>query len=107
MRVELTTSGGLTGRGVGSVSVDGSNATIDGRLRTELTGDEQARLSRLPAVRAARSPAGSPDAVLYTLTIEGQHFVWSDVAAPPECRRWAEALLAIRERALDQPSSSM
>jgi hypothetical protein len=107
MRVELTTSGGLTGLGVGSVKVDGSSATIDGRVTTQLTEAEEARLHRLPIVRASRPPAGSPDAVLYTLTIDGQRFSWSDVAAPAECRRWAEALLAIRERALDHPSSSM
>ena len=107
MRVQLETSGGLTGRGVGSVSVDGSHATIDGRVTTELTKAEKTRLSGLPVVRATRSPAGAPDAVLYTLTIEGQRFIWTDVSAPAECRRWAEALLAIRDRALDQPSSSM
>jgi len=107
MRVELITSGGLTGLGVGSVKVDGTSATIDGRVTTKLTEAEEARLHRLPIVRASRLPSGSPDAVLYTLTIDGQRFSWNDVAAPAECRRWAEALLAIRERALDQPSSSM
>ncbi len=107
MRVELTTSGGLTGRGVGSVRVEGSNATIDDRVTTQLTKSEEARLHRLPIVPAARPAAGSPDAILYTLTIDGQRFSWSDVSAPTECRRWAEALLAIRDRALDQPSSSM
>lgn len=107
MRVELITSGGLTGLGLGSVKVDGTSATIDGRVTTKLTETEEARLQRLPIVRASRPPAGSPDAVLYTLTIDGQRFSWSDVAAPAECRRWAEALLAIRERTLDQPSSSM
>lgn len=107
MRVELTTSGGLTGRGVGSVRVDGSNATIDGRITTQLTASEEAQLHRLPIVRKTRPPQNQPDAVLYTLTIDGERWSWSDVAAPAECRRWAEALLAIRDRALDQPSSSM
>lgn len=107
MRVELTTSGGLTGRGIGSVRVDGSSATIDGRVTTGLTQAEEARLNRLPIVRTARSPRGGPDAITYTLTIEGERFIFDDVAAPPECRRWAEVLLAIRERALDQPSSSI
>lgn len=95
------------GRGAGSVRVDGTSATIDGRVTTQLTEAEAARLRRLPIIRASRPPAGSPDAILYTLTIDGKRFSWSDVSAPPECRRWAEALLAIRERALDQPSPSM
>ena len=107
MRVELTTSGGLTGRGVGSIRVEGSSATIDGRVTIELTKAEETRLSRLPTVSRTRSPSAAPDAVLYTLTIEGQRFIFTDVAAPPECRRWADELFAIRERALDQPSSSM
>ena len=107
MHVELITSGGLTGRGVGSVRVEGSNATIDGRVTTRLTEAEEARLHRLPIVRTGRAPGRTPDAVLYTLTIDGQRFTWSDVSAPAECQRWAEALLAIREPALDQPSSSM
>lgn len=107
MRVELTTSGGLTGRGIGSIRVDGRSVTIDGRVTTELTEAEEARLNRLPIVRTARSPRGAPDAVVYTLTIEGQRFIFDDLAAPADCRRWAEVLLAIRERALDQPSSSI
>ena len=107
MHVELITSGGLTGRGVGSVRVEGSNATIDGRVTTQRTEAEQARLHRLPIVRTARASGGAPDAVLYTLTIDGQRFSWNDVSAPAECQRWADALLAIRDRALDQPSSSM
>lgn len=107
MRVELTTSGGLTGRGVGSVRVDGSSATIDGRVTTELTKAEETRLRRLPTLRTTRSPSTAADAVLYTLTIDGKRFTFTDVAAPPECRQWADELLAIRERALDQPSSSM
>jgi len=54
MRVELITSGGLTGQGVGAVRVEGSSATIDGRVTTQLTEAEEARLHRLPIVRASR-----------------------------------------------------
>ena len=107
MQIELTTSGGLGGRGIGSVKVDGSMATIDGSVTTELTQAEEARLARLPIVRVTRAPSGTPDAIRYTLTIDGRRWSWSDTSAPLDCRRWAETLLAIRDRALDQPSSSM
>ena len=107
MRIELTTSGGLTGRGIGSVLVDGTTATIDGKVTTELTEDEAARLHRLPIVRTTRPPAATPDAIRYTLIIDGERWSWSDPGVPTDCRRWAEALMAIRDRALDHPSSSM
>lgn len=107
MRIELTTSGGLTGRGIGSVKVEGSTATIDGSVTTQLTDVEEARLHRLPIVRRSRTGAPTPDAVQYTLTIDGERFSWTDGGAPNDCQRWAETLLAIRDRALDQPSSSM
>lgn len=109
MQIELTTYGGVTGRGIGSVRVDGSTATIDDRVTTQLTEAEEARLHHLPIVRKTRPPASTPDAIRYTLVIDGERWTWSDPGAPPDCRRWAEALFAIRERALalDQPSSSM
>ncbi len=107
MTIQLTTSGGLTGRGVGSVKVDGSSATIDNRVTVELTDQEAARLHRLPVLRSTRGPSTLPDAITYTLTVDGERWSWTDIGAPSECRRWAEALLAIRDRALGQPSSSM
>lgn len=107
MRVELTTSGGLTGRGLGSVVIEGRRAIIDGKVSSQITDAEEARLSRLPIVRSTRSPRGSADAVSYTLVIDGHRWTWTDAAPPSDCSRWAEVLLAIRERALAQPSSSM
>ena len=107
MKIQLTTSGGLTGRGVGSVQIEGASVTVDDRVTVELTDAEEARLHRLPILRNTRGPAATPDAVTYTLTVDGQRWSWSDLGATRECRTWAEALLAIRERALGQPSSSM
>ena len=72
MHVELVTSGGLTGRGVGSVKVDGTLATIDNRVTTELTAAEEAQLHRLPIIRKARPHAPKPDAVQFVLTIDGE-----------------------------------
>lgn len=108
MTIQLTTSGGFTGRGAGSVKVDGRSATIDNRLTVELTAAESASLANLPELRAARRGASAtPDAITYTLTIDGKSWSWSDAEPPGHCQRWAAALLAIRDRALGQPSSSM
>ncbi|HEX9163207.1 MAG TPA: hypothetical protein VF980_15990 [Thermoanaerobaculia bacterium] len=109
MRIELTTSGGLTGRGVGSVTIDGADATIDGRTKLRITREEQSRLEHVARPESHPRRSFTPDAVIYSLTIDGNQWSWDDAAPAPECERWAEMLLAIRERALalDQTSSSM
>lgn len=111
MRIALETSGGFTGRGIGSIVIDGHNAVADGRHTTELTPEELARLDRLPILRrASRPPSITPDAVVYTLTVDGQRWVWGEGAAPPDFTNWANALLAIRERVVTggaQAPSSM
>jgi hypothetical protein len=94
------TSGGLTGRGVGSVTIEDDRALIDGHVSTPLTADEAARLHRLPIVRASRPMRAAPDAITYTLTIDGARWTWNDANAPRECASWADVLLSIRERAL-------
>lgn len=109
MRIELVTSGGFTGRGVGSIRVEGSNAVIDGGIPTELTAAELARIDRLPILRKLRAPLIRPDAIVYTLNVDGRRWTWGDGSAPPDFASWADALLAIRKRVLDrdQASSSM
>lgn len=107
MKIELITSGGLTGRGIGSVKVEDNNVVVDGGIATELTPAEQARLHRLPILGKTRSPVTKPDAVTYTLTIDGHRWTWTDVSAPPDFASWADALLAIRARVVNQPPSSM
>ena len=100
MRVSLVTSGGLTGQGVGSVTIEDDRALIDGHVSTPLTAEEEARLHRLPIVRASRPLRATPDAVTYTLVIDGVRWTWNDANAPQECSSWADALLKIRARAL-------
>lgn len=112
MRIELVTSGGFTGRGIGSVRVDGSNALIDGGIATELTPTELARLDRLPILRTLRAPLIRPDAIVFTLNVDGRRWTWGEHSAPPDFASWADALMAIRRRVLEngqplQPPSSM
>ncbi|HSP17511.1 MAG TPA: hypothetical protein VLV78_22390 [Thermoanaerobaculia bacterium] len=107
MKIELITSGGVTGRGVGTVKIEGSDAVIDGTMTAELTDAEEARLACLPILRSTRSPHRTPDAIVYTLIVDGHRWTWSDVAAPPDFANWARTLLAIRERVIGQLPSSM
>jgi len=107
LRIELVTSGGFTGRGIGSIRIDGTSATADGIIATELTAAEEARLHRLPILGKTRSPSKKPDAIVYTLTIDGHRWTWNEAAAPPDFASWADALLAIRERVLGKTPSSM
>ncbi|HEY3053581.1 MAG TPA: hypothetical protein VGK04_09370 [Thermoanaerobaculia bacterium] len=97
MKIELTTSGGLTGRGIGSVTIDAG---------TQLTLSEQQRLASLPKPKKTHSPQRAPDAITYTLRIDGEEWTWTDVNAPKDCQAWSDVLLAIRER-IAHPSSSM
>ncbi|MGZ5476170.1 MAG: hypothetical protein ACXW29_07390 [Thermoanaerobaculia bacterium] len=75
MRISLTTTGGLTGRGVGSVTV-------------------QANLA-LPKPKPTPPPKPTPDAITYTLTIDGQQWSWTDANTPDDCQAWADALLKL------------
>jgi hypothetical protein len=107
MKIELITSGGVTGRGLGTVKIDGANAVIDGTVTAELTDAERARLTRLPILRTTRAPRRTADAVVYTLVVDGHRWTWNDAAAPPDFASWARTLLAIRERVIGQLPSSM
>jgi hypothetical protein len=110
MRIALETSGGFSGRGVGSIVINGHSAVADGQHMTELTADELARIDRLPILRrAARPPLIRPDAIVYTLTVDGQRWVFGEGSAPPDFTNWANALLAIRDRVVGggQAPSSM
>ncbi len=106
MRIELLTSGGFTGRGIGSVRVDGRNAVIDGGISTELTPAEIARIDRLPILRTVRAPLMKPDAIVYTLNVDGKRWTWGEHSAPPDFASWADALMAIRKRVLENGEAS-
>ncbi len=107
MRIALETTGGFTGRGIGSIVIEGTNALADGQVTSELTADEQARLHRLPILGSIRAPRIKPDAVVFKLTVDGQRWTWGETTAPPDFANWASALLAIRARLVGQTPSSM
>lgn len=75
VRVEIRTSGGFTGRGIGNVSID------DARSLRALV--DAALLSPEPK----STPAMTPDSITYRMTVEHgekqRTFTWSDSAPPP------------------------
>ncbi len=107
--LKLTTDGGFSGRGLGSVSILGDSITA-GTIGSEsctdtLSEDEREQLSTA-AGKAIReewrsdyapvgNPRGSADQVRYTLTLNGRQVSWTDEAEsslPP-------ALAALRKLA--------
>ncbi|HSP35874.1 MAG TPA: hypothetical protein VLU46_16295 [Thermoanaerobaculia bacterium] len=106
MRIELVTSGGFTGLGVGSIRIDGTTAVVDGGVATELTAAEVARIDRLPILKRLTPRGSTPDSIVFTLVIDGQRWRFGEHGAPPEFANWANALLEIRRRVVDQTPSS-
>ena len=77
MRVEIRTSGGFTGRGIGDVVIDDAKplrALIDAALLT-------------PRQKRIDVPMHGADEVLYTMTVshgnDSRTFTWTDDEAPP------------------------
>lgn len=87
-RIELTTEGGIAGRGTGSVTVEADRATaasIAGPCGSaELTAEERDALSHAaaklhdldPSYVTASNPHGNADQIRYTLVLGGRKTVW-------------------------------
>ena len=74
MNVTITTDGGFTGRGLGSVSVD---SEVDERVRTAVANARPESWQREYTTRGA-------DLVTYTLTIGGHTTSWQSRAEIPK-----------------------
>lgn len=107
LHASLTTDGGLSGRGLGSIEVTGRAIKTD-KCNAELTDEENAELTRL--AQAAKPESWSaeygkparPDQVHYTLTLEGHSTSWWGENAeglPEEVRALRESLWKVRSRA--------
>lgn len=85
--LSLTTDGGLSGRGIGWVSIDGNDVATD-RCRGALTADERGELRRLVAAahpeswKAEYGQPARPDQVRYTLTLAGHSASWHGESQP-------------------------
>ena len=110
-KVELTTDGGFTGRGLGGVNVTGMNAeATDGRRSCagELTEHESAELAK--RIREASPESwkefneAHPDQIRYLLTIGKHTASWfgEDAPIPKDVQRLFDVLWPVRERLLRQ-----
>jgi len=85
--LSITTDGGFSGRGIGSISIDGKEVETD-RCRGALTAEEEKALQRLAADAHPESWKESygeparPDQVHYTLTLAGRTTSWHGETQP-------------------------
>jgi len=111
MHIELTSEGGISGRGVGGITIDGTAVTAgDGRREChgELTVDERDMLAQ--RVRDAHPErwktdegTGHPDQIRYTLKLSDHPISWhgEDLSVlPADVRALYTTLWKIRERVL-------
>lgn len=77
--IELTTDGGFTGRGIGSVRIEGTKLSVNGRFVRDLTPSQAAGFARLAAaVSDFAGSATSPDAIAYRLQAGEHTITWRD-----------------------------
>lgn len=107
LHASLTTDGGLSGRGLGSIEVVARDITTD-KCKATLTDEEAAELARLAKAAKPESwkseygQQARPDQVHYTLTLEGHSTSWwgeNPDGLPAEARALRESLWKIRARA--------
>ncbi len=77
--IELTTDGGFTGRGIGSVHIEGTRLSVNGQFVRDLTQSQAAAFTRLAsAVSDFAGSAASPDAIAYRLQAGKHTITWRD-----------------------------
>jgi hypothetical protein len=102
--MSITTDGGISGRGLGSVTIAQSSVTAsDGRRSCDgtLTAAERDALRQLTAVTPRETTApGRPDQIRYTLTVGERSASWYGEEPPPDLARAFATLWQIRVRVL-------
>lgn len=116
MTMKLTSDGGITGKGVGGVIIDGRNVDVSDMRRScrgTLRSEEGSRLRELAAAAhpetwpesyaSAARPHGSPDQIRYTITAGEHSTSWYGEAGervPHEILALRDALVAVHQRVL-------
>ena len=116
IELTLTTDGGFSGRGLGSVTIRGDSITA-GTIGSEsctgtLADDEREQLGSIAGKASleewrsdytpADNPHGSADQVRYTLTLNGRRVTWTDEAEsslPPALASLRNLAWKLRESA--------
>jgi hypothetical protein len=102
-RISVTSEGGITGRGVGGIVIDGGQvtATQQKSCTAALTDEERGKLQKLIPIRDSNEAGhGGPDQIRYTLTAGDHTASWFGEAAPKEVAPLFQLLWQIRQRVL-------
>jgi hypothetical protein len=103
-RISVTSDGGITGRGVGGIVIDGSQVTATLQQKScsgTLTDSERSKLSKLIPIRDSNAEGhGHPDQIRYTLTVGDRTATWYGEDAPKEIAPLFQLLWQIRQRVM-------
>ena len=102
-RISVTSEGGITGRGVGGIVIEGGQvtATLQQSCAAPLTDAERGELQTLIPIRDSNVDGnGHPDQIRYTLTAGGHTASWYGEDAPKEIAPLFQLLWQIRQRVL-------
>lgn len=116
LTMKLTSQGGISGKGVGGVVIDGARVDASDMRRTcrgSMRPAEERRLRELASkahpdtwaesYASAARPHGSPDQIRYTLTVGARSTTWYGEAGermPPAITDLRAALVAVQQRVL-------
>jgi len=103
-RISVTSEGGMTGRGVGGIVVDGGAVTATLQQKScsgALTDSERSGLQKLILIRDSNAEGhGHPDQIRYTMTVGDRTATWFGEDAPKEIAPLFQLLWQIRQRVL-------
>ena len=103
-RISVASDGGITGRGVGGITIDNGqvSATLQQKSCTgALTDSERAGLQKLMPIRdSTEGGHGHPDQIRYTMTVGDRTAIWFGEDAPKDVAPLFQLLWQIRQRVL-------
>ncbi|HEV7425229.1 MAG TPA: hypothetical protein VGQ46_02595 [Thermoanaerobaculia bacterium] len=104
-RISVTSDGGITGRGVGGVVIDGGEVTAmltpQKSCNAPLTNAERDEIRKMLPIVDANDPGhGHPDQIHYTMTAGDRTASWYGEEAPKEIAPLFQRLWHIRQRVL-------
>ena len=116
LTMKLSSDGGITGKGVGGVAIEGKSIEANDMRRScrgMLRAEEESRLRELASAArpetwpesyaSAGRPHGSPDQIRYTITAGAHSTSWYGEAGegvPHEIMALRDALVAVKQRVL-------
>lgn len=103
-RIEITTDGGFSGRGLGSIAIDGETITVKDLSRTchgELSTDQRHQIEHALASFAEVTRGDAhPDQIHYVLKAGDRTASWYGEAPPNEAAPLFQAVWPLRQKIL-------